>query len=71
MVNRTVAVTLSLRMESFSSPVVRAEFAAACVRLFAEAGARVAFSYRQARSQAEALVREDAARTTALRLRLN
>src|ERR1700691_232844 len=31
---------------------------AACVRLFAEAGARVAFSYRQARSQAEALVRE-------------
>ena len=31
---------------------------AACVRLFVEAGARVAFSYRQARSQAEALVRE-------------
>jgi len=31
---------------------------AACVRLFAEAGGRVAFSYRQARSQAEALVRE-------------
>src|SRR5580698_1942950 len=28
------------------------------VRLFVEAGARVAFSYRQARSQAEALVRE-------------
>jgi 3-oxoacyl-[acyl-carrier protein] reductase len=28
------------------------------VRLFAEAGARVAFSYRQARAQAEALVKE-------------
>src|ERR1017187_854204 len=31
---------------------------AACVRLFVEAGARVAFSYRQARSPAEALVRQ-------------
>ncbi len=31
---------------------------AACVRLFREAGARVAFSYQTAREQAEALVRE-------------
>ena len=58
MVNRTVAVTLS-----FANGVVLITggsrgIGAACVRLFAEAGARVAFSYRQARSQAEALVRE-------------